>query len=156
MDLKRDLIPLLLRLALAVFFLWSGIEKLLRLDQFTEDIFNYQILFPPLDTYLAYLLPWIEIIAALALILPKKIAARGGLITIAALMIIFIIALGHAWARGLNINCGCFSSSEEPTNFPFAIARNLGLLLLTLALYPFSQPRRPHQTFDKASLILPD
>ena len=144
----------LLRIALGLFFLVVGILKLRDLDAFAEDIFNYQILFPPYDAYAAYLVAWLEVITGLAVIVGLW-GLRGGLILIAGLLSSFIIALSIAAAKGLNINCGCFSSSEEPSNLPLHIGMNVLLLLLTLFLFWQDLRRGPKHLFGQSKLELP-
>ncbi len=57
-------------------------------------------------------------------------------------MFIFIIAIAQAWARGLNIDCGCFGGggAVEPgqTKYLQEILRDLGLVFLAAYLirYP--------------------
>ena len=50
----------------------------------------------------------------------------------------FIIGIASAWARGLQIECGCFGGGgtvEDATSkYPWEIARDVGLLLLSGAL----------------------
>jgi hypothetical protein len=67
-------------------------------------------------------------------------AALGGLI-----MIAFVIAIAQAWARGLNIDCGCFGGggAVEPgeTKYLQAILRDIGLVFLAgfLIRYPLTK-----------------
>jgi hypothetical protein len=67
-------------------------------------------------------------------------AALGGFT-----MVIFIIAISQAWARGLNIDCGCFGGggAVEPgqTKYLQEILRDLGLAFLAgyLIRYPVTK-----------------
>ena len=130
----HPILPLLLRAGLGLFFLIVGVLKIRDLPAFTEDIFNYQILFPPYDAYAAHLVAWLEILAGLVVMIGRW-GTRGALLLIAGLLFTFITALSIAAAKGLNINCGCFGYSEDPTNFPLHIGFNLALLLLTGFLF---------------------
>lgn len=120
------------------------------LGAFTESVGNFQLdrevaimgktfsLFaPPMDAYIAYTLPWFEVIAGLALL--TRFGKLGGLIIIMVMLISFNWALGDAWSRGLNINCGCFGKSDNPTNFPLKMASNYALMLavVVIALWPW-------------------
>jgi putative oxidoreductase len=58
----------------------------------------------------AMTLPWIELVAALALILGVR--ARSGAMVAAALMAAFTLAVLIAMARGLDIECGCFGTAD--------------------------------------------
>lgn len=154
MSRRARLTLLVLRVGLGLFFFVVGLIKLRDLDAFTEDIFNYQILFPPYDGYAAYLVAWLEVVAGLAVIIGLR-GLLGGLVLIAGMLTAFITALSIAAAKGLNINCGCFGSSDEPTNFPLHIGMNVALLLLTFFLI-WSCSRKDHKSIFKGKkLALP-
>jgi hypothetical protein len=56
----------------------------------------------------------------------------------ALLFIAFIGGISSAWARGLQIDCGCFGGGgqidDATSQYPVEIARDVGLLLLSLWL----------------------
>jgi hypothetical protein len=60
-------------------------------------------------------------------------------------MVLFIIAIGQAWARGLSIDCGCFGGGgtidPSQTKYLEEILRDTGLALLGLYLlrYPLTK-----------------
>jgi uncharacterized membrane protein YphA (DoxX/SURF4 family) len=92
-------------------------------------------------------LPAIEIIAGVLLLIPRT--ARIGAFATAALLAIFIAALTFAWSQHYTFDCGCFDRPGSPphvTNLPLAIARDVGLLAVTLLLaarkLPAPSPRR--------------
>lgn len=146
---------LILRVGLGIFFVWSGLIKVADLDAFTEAVFNYQILFPPYDGYAAYFVAWLEVIAGLATVIGRW-GARGGLLAIAGMLAAFNIALGIAASKGLNINCGCFGSSEEATNYPLHIGLNILLLALTVLLLWREFTARSKHLFPESKLSLPN
>lgn len=145
---------LLLRLGLGIFFLIFGLKKVADLDTFTEAVFNYQILFPPYDGYAAYFVAWLEVVAGLV-ILPGRWGTRGGLVAIGGMLIAFITALSIAAAKGLNINCGCFGPSDEPTNYPVHITLNCVLFAITVLLFWRQSTQRSKHLFPKEKLNLP-
>jgi uncharacterized membrane protein YphA (DoxX/SURF4 family) len=55
--------------------------------------------------------PFLEI--ALGLLLLAGLAVRLGAAIGAVLMLVFIAGIASAWARGLQIDCGCFSKGGE-------------------------------------------
>ena len=61
------------------------------------------------------------------------------------LFVAFIVGIASAWARGLQIECGCFggggTSANASDEYPWEIARDIGLLLLSLWLV--WRPRTP-------------
>jgi uncharacterized membrane protein YphA (DoxX/SURF4 family) len=98
---------------------------------------------------------WARLIIAIGLLLilgaGTRIAAALGGFT----MLIFIIAIGQAWARGLNIDCGCFGGggavAPGQTRYLQEILRDAGLVALALFLvrYPvtkFSVDKDPNRT----------
>jgi uncharacterized membrane protein YphA (DoxX/SURF4 family) len=59
----------------------------------------------------AIIMPWLELILGIFLVFGmwiKTSSALAGIFTF-----IFIILMGSAMARGLNIECGCFSLNPE-------------------------------------------
>jgi hypothetical protein len=60
-------------------------------------------------------------------------------------MLVFIIAISQAWARGLSIDCGCFGGGgaidPEDTNYLSEIIRDIGLLALGIYLYYFPKDK---------------
>jgi uncharacterized membrane protein YphA (DoxX/SURF4 family) len=103
---------LVVRVLLGTWFVYSGGMKLWGsgLDRFTQDIANYQLVRQPLDAWVAYTVPWFELVAGFCLVL--GIWLRGALITIAGLVLGFVVFVGWAWAHGLDISCGCTGSGK--------------------------------------------
>src|SRR4051794_40680551 len=96
----------------------------------------YQLLPEPLVAPVAFGLPVVEIAVGLALL--AGVFTRTAAIAAAVFLAVFIAAVASAWARGLQIDCGCFGDGGEvaagQTAYPQEIARDVGLLLLALAL----------------------
>ncbi len=72
---------------------------------------NYHILPYWAVNIMAIWLPWIEFIVGIFLIL--GIYEKGSALVMNVVLIIFIIALSSALARGIDIACGCFSTSAK-------------------------------------------
>lgn len=123
----------LLRVALGGIFLLSGVVKIWDvqikksssdhtvvfttqasripdLSLFAQDVLNYRV--PPraLNNVVAITVPWIEVVAGLLLVV--GVWKRASALVIALMLVVFLIAIGQAVARGLNINCGCFGTLE--------------------------------------------
>jgi putative oxidoreductase len=120
---------LAIRLVLAGTFVYAGVIKLYQPDTFLADIESYRMMPYSLAWLVAFYLPPLEIISGLALLWPRT-RMPASLILI-GMMLVFIVAITVAWARGLNISCGCFGTSAEETNYLWLIARDL---LITGAL----------------------
>lgn len=71
----------------------------------------YQLLPESLLNVVGYGLPFLEIALAILLLigLATRYAALGALV----LMVVFIIGIASAWARGLSIDCGCFGGGGQ-------------------------------------------
>jgi len=84
----------------------------------------------------AFGLPVVEIAVGLALL--AGVVVRTAAIASVVLMAVYIAAVGSAWARGLQIDCGCFGGGGQVaagrTAYPSEVARDVGLLLVALAL----------------------
>lgn len=126
-------LALLLRILLGGFFIWSGVVKLLDLKAFVETVANYQMLDRPIDAYVGYFIPWLEVFVGLAVL--SGIFLRAGLFIYGGMLLGFSSAIAWVWNQGLNINCGCFGESDEPTNYPLHLALNTGLFLAVVWLF---------------------
>ena len=106
---RKHLFVLAVRWILGGVFIIAGLPKVLDPSSFAQSIDNYRML-PYIGVMLmAILLPWFEIILGLALITGRY--WRGAALWTIALYAVFIIALGSAYIRGLDIYCGCFSAT---------------------------------------------
>ena len=133
-------------------WIYFGAEKLLRLPAFAESVENYQIITAPWTDFVAVMVPWTEIVVGAAILL--RLAYAGALGLSASLLLVFIAALAQAWARGLEISCGCTPwSAEETTNYGLGIGINIAWLLLT-ALMAYVEATRPKHRFRGRKLKL--
>jgi uncharacterized membrane protein YphA (DoxX/SURF4 family) len=101
------------RVLLGCWFAYSGGMKIFGsgLDLFTRDIANYKLVRPPFDAVAAYTVPWFELVAGLCLML--GVLRRGAILCIAGLVCVFAFCIGWAWARQLDISCGCHGSGAK-------------------------------------------
>jgi len=122
------------RFVVGVIFLFAGVVKALHPEGFARQIDAYGWL-PSAFTYgAAFLLIAVEFFLAAALLLDARpLAASLGT---AGLLLLFIVASGTAWSRGMDIDCGCFGSVVErgPGEVIIEDAIMLGLLLPTFLL----------------------
>jgi uncharacterized membrane protein YphA (DoxX/SURF4 family) len=136
-------IGLLARLILGGVLLVAGYLKAFSPDKSMMAVRAYELLPIWLANVLGIILPWLEIGAGLLLIL--GVAIRYAAIFGSALMVLFIIAIAQAWARGLSIDCGCFGGGgtidPSKTKYLEEILRDTGLALLGLYLlrYPLTK-----------------
>jgi len=100
------------RLALAGVYLYAAWPKIIDPAGFARSIFNYQLLPDAAINPLAIFLPWLELFAAVALLVAPPLR-RGALWLIGAMTVVFIGAIASAVARGIDIDCGCFSTTGQ-------------------------------------------
>src|SRR3954466_15114963 len=96
----------------------------------------YRLLPEPLVAPVAFGLPVIEIAVGLALLL--GVFVRTAAIAAAVLLVVFLVGVGSAWARGLQIDWCCFGNGGQvaagETAYPAEVLRDLALLVVALAL----------------------
>ena len=98
---------LILRLIAGGVFLYASLDKLFNQEAFSKAIYNYKFLPTVFINIFAIVIPYLEFISGLLLLL--GIFKRGSSFIITVLLIVFIIALTQAYAKGLDISCACFS-----------------------------------------------
>jgi putative oxidoreductase len=121
-----------LRWGIGLVFLLAGALKAWDPQSFAYAIENYQLTRWSVSIGIAFYLPWLEMIAGAALL--TGWLYRGALATLGLLTVIFLGALSSAWARGLNIECGCFQSESSPTGLGTSLGIDLLILGSLLAL----------------------
>lgn len=149
---KVQLSALVLRVCLGLFLVYTGGEKLLRLSDFTRDVANYRMVLPPWDAVIAYTLPCFELVTGLCLML--GVLVRGALLLATCMTLAFVVATGQAWYFGLNINCGCFGASDEPTALPLHMLLLVGILAVIGFLF-LADRMAPQHVFGGRRLKLP-
>ena len=132
-DKPFEITMLILRVALGGFFIWSGAVKLADLDSFVDTVGNYQIVDRPWDAYFGYFVPWFEVVAGLAVV--TGLGIRAGLLSLMGMLVGFSVAIAWVWSEGLNINCGCFGKSDEPTNYGRHLFYNVLLICTGAGLF---------------------
>lgn len=129
-------VSLAVRVFLGVMFVYAGAMKIVDPAGFARAVANYRILPGLLVNPFALVLPWVEIIAGLCLIL--GVAVEGGALVIGSLLAVFCIALALSLIRGLDISCGCFSTSPEARRIGWSfLVRDL--VLTAMAWFVFLQ-----------------
>jgi len=119
------------QVAIGVMMAWAGLAKIGDLHGFAEQLHNFRMMPVPIENLIAMSLPWIELVAALALIFGVR--ARAGAILSALLLATFTAAVFVAMARGLDIECGCFGTNDATRVGWVKIGQNLMMLALAAA-----------------------
>jgi len=135
-----DIVLAAARAVLAVVFIWACVHKILNPGDFALQVATYQILPLPLVNLQAIVLPWVELAAALLLIL--GLWTRAAALVTCGMNAMFIVAIAMALAADLQLQCGCFSSAEAGHEMsPSLIVRDAALLLAG-ALLVWRRPDR--------------
>jgi uncharacterized membrane protein YphA (DoxX/SURF4 family) len=128
------------QLALGAIFVIAAIPKIADPPSFAHMIYNYRLVPASLINISALVMPWVELLAGLALILGVwKAAARN---VIGVLLAIFIIAISINLARDNAIDCGCFNVADRGKtheqrifDMKVDVVRDLGMLLMVGQLW---------------------
>ena len=91
----------------------------------------YDLLPEAIVPTVGHLLPLVEIIVGVLLL--AGLLTRSAAVLSVLLYVAFIVGIASAWARGLQIDCGCFGGggfdADAREKYPWEIARDVGLLL---------------------------
>jgi uncharacterized membrane protein YphA (DoxX/SURF4 family) len=140
----RNALAWLGRFLLGGTFVVAAGFKILDPTSFVADIGHYRLLPYPLAVALGVYLPWLELLCGTAVLIGRL--EQGALLILAGLCGLFTIALASAWARDLDITCGCFGHATT-TSLPLALARSLTLGLIAVLLL-----RRGKENYDESRL----
>ena len=130
-----------LGLVLGGIFLYAAHAKLLDPRPLVTIIWNYRILPPGPVNLMAIYMPWMELVVGLGLITGFK--RRAASLWASLLLLAFMFGLTVNAFRGVNVACGCFSTSATETHNPWLLVlRDLPMLAAAfwMLLLP---PRRP-------------
>jgi uncharacterized membrane protein YphA (DoxX/SURF4 family) len=124
------------RLVLGAVFVVAGLLKVPDPAAAVRAVRAYRLLPEVLVGPVAFGLPVVEIAVGLALL--AGVFVRTAALAAAVLLVVFLVGVGSAWARGLQIDCGCFGGGGQvaaaDTAYPGEVARDLGLLVVALGL----------------------
>jgi uncharacterized membrane protein YphA (DoxX/SURF4 family) len=119
------------RLLLAGVWAWAALAKISDPDAAVRAVRAYQLLPEALVRPVAWGLPFAQL--ALAVLLAVGLATRLAAACSAVLLGLFVVAIASAWARGLQIHCGCFggggpAAGVQARDYLIELVRDAGLL----------------------------
>ena len=129
--IKNKTLLVLFRLVLGGLFVYAGAVKVLGPLDFAQNIRNYRLVGQSLSFIAAVVLPWLEILAGVAL--AAGIWKRASALIISGLLVFFILLTLVTIARGLDVDCGCFGAFSRKSGFG-VILEDLGMLFMGLCL----------------------
>ena len=131
-DLKGWL-GLLARLVVGAVWIWAGLVKLPDPARSVSAVRAYQLLPSSIVPTVGELLPVVEVVVGACLVL--GVLTRGAGVLSGVMLAAFVVGISSVWARGIEIDCGCFggggSQAGASSSYPWEIARDVGLLLLS-------------------------
>ncbi len=128
-------LQVLCRLALGGIFIYASLDKIAHPREFAQIIANYAVLPGWLISLPALVLPWLELIAGLCLVI--GLWPRSAALLLVLLLLAFILALGYNALRGIDVSCGCFSTSASDTESAWVLILRDLLILIPGALIVF-------------------
>lgn len=138
--IDNDYLTMAVRLFVGLIFIYASYYKIIQPAEFAKSIWYYHMVPGNFINIAALIMPWVELLCGLGLIL--GIYYRGSALLVNIMVVVFIIALSSAVARGLSIDCGCFKASAASTDSAKeTLWRDIGLIILTLQLL-FSRSKK--------------
>jgi uncharacterized membrane protein YphA (DoxX/SURF4 family) len=132
----RQWLGLVARLVTGGVWIYAGAVKLPDPYASVQAVRAYELLPSSVAEAVGYLLPPLEIVVGLALVL--GLLTRGAAVVSAVLFVVFIVGIASVWARGMEIDCGCFGGGgydpDARSDYPWEIARDAALLLASCYL----------------------
>ena len=126
--LARPAVLRITRITIGLLFIVAALGKIGDLPWFAQELHNYRMTPAWAENGMAMVMPWIELMAGLALVLGLR--ARAGAAIALGMMLVFTIAVAVAWARGLDFRCGCFGKAGAATIGAQKFFENVGLTAL--------------------------
>jgi uncharacterized membrane protein YphA (DoxX/SURF4 family) len=153
---RADAVGLVARLVVGGVWLVAGFKKLPDPAENVRAVRAYRLLPESLVPVVGHGLPILEILLGLCLVL--GLLTRVTALVSGLLLLAFIIGISSAWARGLQIECGCFGGGAGPSvdatsKYPWDIARDVGLLALSAWLVWW--PRTPYAVDNRLLPVAP-
>lgn len=140
--IKNSWIELAARWILGLTFIYASYHKILAPADFAKIIYGYDLFPGGIINLIAIVVPFIELIAGLALIL--GIYPRAAVSIINGMLVMFIVVLAVNLIRGHEFDCGCFSAKEAGyfSSAESMLVRDIIFLILGLQVFLFSGVRK--------------
>ncbi len=143
------------RLILGGVFIYASIDKILHPGDFAKAVANYKVLTSPvLINLVGVILPWCELLAGVLLIV--RVWAKGAWTVLTGLTAVFIVLIAVTMARGIDVNCGCFSTTGASKVGLDLLIRDILLLIpAALAFLGLRQARVAESVGDPVPAVAP-
>jgi len=116
------------QIILGLLFLLAALAKIVDPASLASEVHNFRIVPFWSEHLVAMTLPWVELVAGLALVL--GIRSRAGAWVAGAMLLAFTLGVALAMARGLNFECGCFGTAAGTRVGWAKLGENLAMIAL--------------------------
>lgn len=141
--LVQPWLSLVVRLAMAGILIAAAIPKIANSDESVVAVRAYRLVPDSLEAFVGVALPYVELV--LAVLLLAGVFTRWSGIAWLVMMAGFTFGVIWAWAKGYNIDCGCFGGGGDidpsEVNYPAHLLERAGFIALGVFLTIF--PRTP-------------
>ena len=130
------------RLVVGIALIWAGSAKLSDPRAFVQVVRAYDATPEWLSKAIGYGLPVVEV--CIGILLVVGVVTRAAAIVAEVLLVVFLIGLIQAAARGLQLQCGCFGgggSTTGSTTYTIDILRDIGLMVVAAYLIVWPMTR---------------
>lgn len=126
-------VVMICRIIVSLVFIFAALGKIGNMQEFADAVAAFRILPVTWVNVFAIILPWVELIIGLALLSGSQLKQAAALSIL--LNAVFIIAASSALARGLDIECGCFTLSKAHSSVGWALlGRDVAFIVLAMPL----------------------
>lgn len=115
-------LALALRLYLGGLFVYASLYKIQYPAEFADVIAGYRIVPYWGVNPMAVLMPWVELVSGVLLL--AGVRSKSAVLTVGAMLGMFILALVYVLVADIPIGCGCFTSLEDDVSW-WTVARDL-------------------------------
>jgi len=119
------------QVVIGVLFAVASLSKIGDLPAFAAQVHNFRLTPVWSENLIAMTLPWVELVAALSLIL--GIRPRAGALVVTVLIAAFTAGVALAMARGLDFECGCFGTADQTRVGAVKLLENLLMVGVSVA-----------------------
>jgi len=149
--LTHPTLALAAQVVLGSVFIVASLDKIIHPELFARTVYNYQLLPEVAVNVVALWIPWLELVGGVFLLLGFWV--RGSVILLTGLLLVFLGALGFNLTRGLDVACGCFSTSSKDLVTALTLLRDSLFLVVALYLFWFHHVRGMESRFSPAGLF---
>jgi uncharacterized membrane protein YphA (DoxX/SURF4 family) len=140
--LQDSWIELAVRWIVGLTFIYASYNKILAPADFAKIVYGYDLFPNGLINLIAIVIPFIELVAGLALTV--GLYPRAAALIINTMLVAFIIVVSINLVRDHIFNCGCFSVRQDGifSSAEALLARDIIYLTLGLQIFLFRGTRR--------------